>query len=121
MNDGGAIVTLGSISSHKGGSFAHSHYGATKGAIVAFTKGLARDIAPRLRANSVSPGMISTPMLDAHMQQSGADPATVKLGIPMARFGDASEVASVVAFLCSDAASYITGETILITGGLYMG
>jgi 3-oxoacyl-[acyl-carrier protein] reductase len=114
MNKGGAIVALSSMSGHKGGSYAHAHYGATKGGILAYVRGLARDVGPDIRVNSVSPGLIDTPMLPASAveQQLGS--------IPLARIGKPSEVASVVAFLCSDAASYITGETIIISGGLYM-
>ena len=119
MNDGGAIVTLASVSAHKGGSFEHAHYGATKGGILAYTRGLARDLGPRLRANSVSPGIIDTPMLDNH--PAGRTKNEPKPDIPLGRYGKASEVASVIAFLCSDAASYVSGETILITGGQYMG
>ena len=121
MNDGGAIVTLASHSAHKGGSYAHAHYGATKGGILAYTRGLARDIAPRLRANCLSPGLIATPMLEDHMRGTGLTTEQLTRDIPLARLGTASEVASVAAFLCSDAASYITGESILITGGVYMG
>ena len=54
MNDGGAIVALSSMSGHKGGSYAHAHYGATREDVLAYTRGLARDIAPRIRVNSVS-------------------------------------------------------------------
>lgn len=113
MNKGGAIVALSSMSGMKGGSYAHAHYGATKGAIIAYTRGLARDVAPHIRVNSVAPGFIDTPMLpDRARQQNNT--------IPLGRVGRPSEVASVVAFLCSDAASYVTGETIIISGGLYM-
>jgi 3-oxoacyl-[acyl-carrier protein] reductase len=114
MNDGGAIVALSSMSGHRGGSYAHAHYGATKGGILAYTRGLAKDVAPRIRVNSLSPGLIDTPMLPAHAVEKQLS------GIPLGRIGKASEVASVAAFLCSDAASYITGETIIISGGLYM-
>jgi 3-oxoacyl-[acyl-carrier protein] reductase len=114
MNQGGAIVALSSMSGHKGGSYAHAHYGATKGGILAYTRGLARDVAPHIRVNSVSPGLIDTPMLPPQAVEQQLK------GIPLARIGKPSEVASVVAFLCSDAASYITGETIIISGGLYM-
>ncbi len=114
MNDGGAIVALSSMSGHKGGSYAHAHYGATKGGILAYARGLARDVGPRIRVNTVSPGLIDTPMLPPQAFEIN------KSGIPLGRVGNPSEVASVVAFLCSEAASYITGETIIISGGLYM-
>ncbi len=113
MNKGGSIVALSSMSGMKGGSYAHAHYGATKGAIIAYTRGLARDVAPHIRVNSVAPGFIDTPMLPARAHRQTDS-------IPLGRVGKPSEVASVVAFLCSDAASYVTGETIIISGGLYM-
>lgn len=118
MNEGGAIVTVASIAAHQGGTFSHSHYGATKGGVLAYTRGLARDLAPRIRANTVSPGTIETPMA-SQMIARGGD--RLRETIPMRRFGKPSEIASVAAFLCSDAASYVTGEAIIVSGGLYMG
>lgn len=118
MNDGSAIVTVASIAAHQGGTFTHSHYGATKGGVLAYTRGLARDLAPKIRANTVSPGTIETPMVAGMIERGGE---AMKNNIPMRRFGKPSEIASVAAFLCSDAASYVTGEAIIVAGGLYMG
>ena len=118
MNDGGAIVAIASVAAHTGGSYAHAHYGASKGGVMAYCRGLSKDLAPRIRVNSVSPGMIETPMVAASIERAGE---RIKGTIPMKRFGKPSEVASVIAFLCSDAASYVTGETIIIAGGMYMG
>jgi 3-oxoacyl-[acyl-carrier protein] reductase len=117
MNDGGAIVTVASIAAHQGGTYAHTHYGAAKGGVLAFARGLARDLAPRIRVNAVSPGTIDTPMIAENLGKLGEQ---YKKTIPLGRFGRPSEVASVIAFLCSDAASYVTGETIIVSGGLYM-
>ncbi|SMF90028.1 3-oxoacyl-[acyl-carrier protein] reductase [Azospirillum oryzae] len=118
MKEGGAIVTIASVAAHQGGSYRHSHYGASKGGVLAFTRGLARDLAPHIRANAVAPGWIDTPMVAKTLETSGA----AKIGaIPLKRVGQPREIATVVGFLCSDAASFVTGESIIAAGGAYMG
>ena len=118
MPAGSSIVTLASQSGHTGGSVEHGHYGATKGAIVSFTRTLARELGPAIRANAVSPGMINTPMVARALAGKREE---VIANTPLKRLGRPEEVASLIAFLCSDAASFITGEAILVTGGLFMG
>jgi len=117
MEDGGSIVALASVAAHMGGSPGHAHYGASKGGVLALARGLARDFGPRLRVNAVSPGTIDTPMV------AGAPLVRpeVTSTFPLRRAGRPDEVASVIAFLCSDAASYVTGETIIVSGGSYIG
>ncbi|ATU95310.1 SDR family NAD(P)-dependent oxidoreductase [Phyllobacterium zundukense] len=115
---GGTIVTIASSAAHEGCSPLHVHYGASKGGVLAFTKSLAREVAPRIRVNTVSPGTIETPMVDELLRLRGDKFLSVT---PAGRFGTAEEVAKVVAFLCSDASSYITGSTIHVNGGSYMG
>jgi 3-oxoacyl-[acyl-carrier protein] reductase len=118
LNEGAAIVTLASVAAHVGGTTGHVHYGASKGGVLALTRGLARDLAPRVRVNSVSPGLIETPMTDKLIERVGED---IRKQILLGRYGKPSEIASVIAFLCSNAASFITGETIIVSGGSYMG
>lgn len=115
---GGAIVNLASQAAHQGAGVEHAAYGATKGAVLAFTRTLARELGPRIRANAVSPGVIDTPMVARALLTRREE---VVGNTPLKRLGRPHEVASVIAFLCSDAASFITGEAILVTGGLYMG
>lgn len=115
----GAIINLSSIAGRTGGALGSIHYSTAKGGLITFTKGLAKELAPfGIRVNAVSPGVIDTPY---HEQFSS--PEMMKgyvTGIPMGRVGDAEEVAKVIAFLASDAASYLAGETIEINGGMFM-
>jgi 3-oxoacyl-[acyl-carrier protein] reductase len=118
MADGGAMVNLASVAAHAGASTGHAHYGASKGGVMSLTRSLARDFAPRLRVNAVSPGAIETPMTRDVFARSAEQ---VRAATPLQRLGQPSEVAAVIAFLCSDAASFVTGETIIVSGGLYIG
>ena len=79
---------------------------------------MARELGPAIRANAVSPGMINTPMVARALAGKREE---VIANTPLKRLGRPEEVASLIAFLCSDAASFITGEAILVTGGLFMG
>jgi 3-oxoacyl-[acyl-carrier protein] reductase len=117
ISDGGAIVNLASEAAHTGGSPMHAHYGATKAGVLAFTKTIARELAPRIRVNAVSPGTIDTPMVSRWLEDR---PDYVDT-IPMRRLGTPRDVAQAVAFLCSSAAGYITGTTIHVNGGGYVG
>jgi 3-oxoacyl-[acyl-carrier protein] reductase len=117
MAAGSAIVTIASVAGHRG-SRGHSHYAAAKGGVLAFTRSLAAELAPRgIRANAVSPGIIDTPMITRMMQERG--PSLVAQ-TPMQRTGTAEEVAGAVLFLASDLASFVTGETLHVNGGLYI-
>lgn len=109
----GRIVNVVSLSGIKGLP-GQTNYSAAKGGLIAATKALAQEVAKkRVTVNAVAPGFIRSDMT------ADLDEATLKKQIPAGRFGEAEEVADLVAFLCSERASYITGEVISINGGLY--
>ncbi|MER8621826.1 SDR family oxidoreductase [Mesorhizobium sp. M1409] len=118
IRSGGTIVTIASSAAHEGCSPEHVHYGASKGGVLAFTKSLARELSPDIRVNNVSPGTIDTPMVAELLRRSGDKWLSI---IPAGRFGTGDEVGNAVAFLCSNASSYIMGQTIHVNGGSYMG
>jgi 3-oxoacyl-[acyl-carrier protein] reductase len=112
----GVIINVSSLSGITGLA-GQTNYAASKGGMIAFTKALAKELARfGIRVNAVAPGVISTEIVDSLGENVRKQ---FMENIPMKRFGRPSEVASVVKFLASDDASYITGETICITGGLY--
>ncbi len=109
----GRIVNVVSLSGIKGLP-GQTNYSAAKGGLIAATKALAQEVAKkRVTVNAVAPGFIRSDMT------ADLDEAMLKKQIPAGRFGEAEEVADLVAFLCSEGASYITGEVISINGGLY--
>lgn len=109
----GRIINIVSLSGLKGNA-GQVNYSAAKGALVAATKALAQEIGKRkVTVNAVAPGFIVSDMT------SDFDENELKKMIPLNRFGEAEEVADLVAFLASQRASYITGEIININGGLY--
>ncbi|MFI5176987.1 MAG: SDR family NAD(P)-dependent oxidoreductase [Vicinamibacterales bacterium] len=115
----GAIVNVGSIAGHTGGGPGAGPYAAAKAGLVAFTKSLAKELAPHgVRVNAVSPGVIDTPF-----HETFSTPEMMKsfVGmIPLGRIGTPAECANVIAFLASDAASYLVGETIEVNGGQFL-
>ena len=115
----GAIINLSSIAGRNGGALGSIHYSTAKGGLITFTKGLAKELAPYgVRVNAVSPGVIDTPY---HEQFSSPEMMKSYVNvIPLGRVGRPDEVAKVIAFLASDAASYLAGETIEINGGMFM-
>ena len=113
----GAIVNMASVAGLYGnpGQF---NYSASKAAIIGMTMTAAKEVGARnIRVNAVAPGLIKTPMTDVLTDEQKAQ---IFDQIALRRFGEVEEIASVVAFLLSDSASYITGQTIEISGGLSM-
>ena len=117
-NKYGRIVNITSIVGHTG-NLGQSNYAASKAAIVGMSKSLAIEYAKKnITINCVSPGFIQSNMTDGIVESIKA---VLTARIPMARLGKGEDVANTVAFLSSDAASYITGQTIHVNGGMYMG
>lgn len=109
----GRVVNIASLSGLKGLP-GQTNYSASKGGLIAATKALAQEVArKKVTVNAVAPGFIQTEMLE------GLDENMIKQVVPMGRAGEPEEVASLVSFLVSEQASYITGECININGGLY--
>lgn len=115
LAEGSAIVNIASMAGHRG-SYAHAHYAAAKGGVLSLTRSLALELAPRTRVNAVSPGLIEGPMVQPLIAKK---PELIQ-NTPMKRLGTAQEVAGVVAFLCSDLARFVTGETVHVNGGLHI-
>lgn len=112
----GSIINVSSLSGITGLA-GQTNYAAAKGGVISFTKALAKELAPfGIRVNAVAPGVIETEMLESINERTREGYLSA---IPLKRFGRPQEVASVVRFLASEDASYITGETICITGGLH--
>ncbi|HEX7071012.1 MAG TPA: glucose 1-dehydrogenase [Rhodothermales bacterium] len=118
MPEGGAIVNMSSIAARHGGGEGSVVYGASKGAVLTMTRGMAREFAERkIRVNCVSPGLIATRFHDSFTSPESR--ATTVARTPLGREGTADDVAGAVAFLASDAAAFITGDSIEINGGLW--
>jgi 3-oxoacyl-[acyl-carrier protein] reductase len=113
----GRVINITSTSASIGNK-GQSNYSAAKAGVEAFTKSLAREVGKRnITINSIAPGFIDT---DMTQQSDGVSMDDLTNEIPLGRFGKPEEIAHLVSFLCSEEASYITGQTIHINGGLYM-
>ncbi|MDQ0227785.1 SDR family NAD(P)-dependent oxidoreductase [Metabacillus niabensis] len=115
----GRVINLSSVSAKRGGGvFGGAHYSASKAAVLGFSKNLAREVAvDGITVNSVAPGLVNTEIWKSLPEE---DAKKVIDSIPMGRPGEVSEIASAIAFLASEEASYITGEEIDINGGSHM-
>ena len=119
---GGSIINMASLAAVKGGA-GLTAYSASKGAIVAFTKALAPELAPyRIRVNSVCPGWIDTPFNRPAIEFMGGaeeQERVVKQIVPMGRQGTPEEIAPIVVYLASDGSTYMTGQALVVDGGVY--
>jgi 3-oxoacyl-[acyl-carrier protein] reductase len=117
MREGGAIVNVASMRGLWPSSAA-PHYAVSKAAVLMLTKCLAHALAPRIRVNAVAPGYTETRV---HAHRTPEERARIAEGIPVGRFATPEEVAEVVVFLASDEAAYITGQTLVLSGGAVLG
>ncbi|MGB5470559.1 MAG: glucose 1-dehydrogenase [Woeseiaceae bacterium] len=117
MTSGASIVNFASQAGRDGGGPGASAYATSKGAVMTFTRGLAKELGPsNIRVNCVCPGMISTTFHDTFTKDQVR--ANVAAGTPLRREGQASEVADLVTYLASPASSFITGASVDVNGGL---
>lgn len=113
----GRIINIGSVVGTMGNA-GQVNYSAAKAGLIGFTKSLAREVASRqITVNAVAPGFIQTDMTD---ELTADQQSSIMAQVPMARLGSVQEIANAVIFLASDSASYITGETLHVNGGMYM-
>lgn len=113
----GRVVNISSIVGSMGNA-GQTNYSATKAGVMGFARSMAKEVGSRnITVNSVAPGFIDTDMTKALPDEQRK---ALTDGIALARLGQPEEIASVVAFLCSDGAAYVTGETIHVNGGMYM-
>jgi 3-oxoacyl-[acyl-carrier protein] reductase len=114
----GRIINISSVVGSMGNA-GQSNYAATKAGMEGFSRSLAKELGSRnVTVNSVAPGFIDTDMTKELPEENKN---LMLAQIPLARLGQPEEIAAVVAFLASDVAGYITGETIHVNGGMYMG
>ena len=118
MGDGGSIINFASQAGRDGGGPGASAYATAKGAVITFTRAMAKELGPsNIRVNSVCPGMISTVFHDTFTKD--AVRANVANATALRREGGANEVADTVAYLASDESSFLTGVNLDVNGGLY--
>ena len=113
----GAIVNVSSVAGLRGSATGGVHYSASKAGAFGLTKGLAKQLGPEVRVNAVAPGLIETPLVTDSELWTPESLAAYAADLPLERIGSPGEVADVIAFLCSDDASYVTGTTLTVDGG----
>jgi len=120
QGSGGKIVNIASIEGEFPLTAGRVHYHASKGAVINFTRGLAKELAEyKINVNAIAPGMTETPGLEAAM--GGWKPDAITGRIPLGRLGTPDDIAKAVLFMASDAAEYVTGAILFVDGGLLLG
>lgn len=115
LGKGGAIINISSVWGQTGGSM-ESVYSASKGAVIAFTKALAKELAPmNITVNCVSPGVVDTAMMERFNKE---EKRAIEEEIPLGRFADPDEIANAILFLAEN--RYVTGEVLSVNGGFYI-
>lgn len=118
MTEGGTIVNFSSQAARDGGGGGASAYAAAKGAVLTFTRGMAKELGPKgIRVNCISPGMINTTFHNTFTKQEIR--TNVANSTPLRREGRAEEVGDLVLYLAGDSSSFINGESVEINGGTY--
>jgi 3-oxoacyl-[acyl-carrier protein] reductase len=117
MGEGGRIVLVSSTAGQRGEAL-HADYAATKGAVIALTKSLAIELAPRITVNCVAPGWVDTEMARIPYERDGGEGRrAIERSIPIGRVASAADIAGPIVFLCSPLARHITGEILNVNGG----
>jgi len=117
ISQGGRIILVASTAGQRGEAF-HADYAATKGAVIALTKSLAVELAPRVNVNCVAPGWVETEMArQPYERDAGRGRREIEAGIPLGRVASPDDVAGPIVFLCSELARHITGEILNVNGG----
>lgn len=115
----GRIVNIASLAARTGGGVAPVHYVTSKAALLGMTKAIAKDVGQyNITVNAINPGRIDTPMIHDVPDEVNQGYAA---RIPLGRLGTPQDIAGTIAYLCSDLGDYLTGTTIEVNGGLYMG
>ena len=115
----GVIINMASGAAYSGSPNSSVHYGAAKGAITTFTRGIAREFAKDgIRVNALAPGAVDTPFHTNYSPIGFLDKSTQS--IPIGRAASSDEIAALIVFLCSDGCPYLTGSTIRVDGGMFV-
>lgn len=116
---GGRIINFSSISARTGGLAAGAHYAASKAGVISLTKSVARELAPYGgTCNAIAPSATATPLVGVLSEEQLSQ---IRAGIPLGRIGEPSDMAATALFLASDEACFITGQTLDVNGGSWMG
>jgi 3-oxoacyl-[acyl-carrier protein] reductase len=118
ITEGGTIVLVASTAGQRGEAF-HTDYAATKGAVIAITKSLAVELAPKITVNCVAPGWVDTDMSRPAFgkREAGDGKRAIEATIPLGRVATAEDIAGPIVFLCSALARHMTGEILNVNGG----